>query len=425
VRTPVNGELIWVQSGGRITMFLYMSAAAGIPRAAGSRARVSNVVVPVIHAVPKRGVVYRHPTRVSVHHGEISAGPVFAVLAAGDGASFKGNRGDFRAIAATGRSRRAFVYVLPVDRVRTGDWWEGYVRLGPGRWVAIPCPRPEAVYNRIPNRMLERHPVSVHAKHALEELDIPAFNPGYFDKSVIYQIIHQAGLNRYLPESATDLGASALHRLLSRHEGVYLKPTGGSIGHGIMRIDRQGRGFRLAVLKHRRCHVYWADSWKPLWRLVCRHRLPGRYVIQAAVPLIRYQGRPCDFRVLLQKRDGGWTVVGKGVRVAGSNTITTHVPNGGRIASASDVLTSVFGEKGERVNQGVDDMAIACAEAIDAHYGQRLGEMSMDIGVDAGGSPWFFEANSKPMKFDEPDIWTQSLAGILDHLQTLARRTAR
>ncbi|WP_051662898.1 YheC/YheD family protein [Alicyclobacillus macrosporangiidus] len=425
MRTPANGELIWVQSGGRVTMFLYMSAAPGIPRAAHRRARVSNVVVPVIHAIPKRGVVYRHPTRVSVHHGEIAAGPVFAVLAAGDGASFKGNRGDFRAIAATGRSRRAFVYVLPADRVRPGDWWEGYVRLGPGRWVAIPCPWPEAVYNRIPNRMLERHPVSVQAKQVLEALDIPLFNPGYFDKSVIYQIIQRAGLQRYLPESAMDLGAPVLHQLLSRHEGVYLKPTGGSIGHGIIRIDRQGRGFRLAALKHGRCYVYMAANWQQLWRLVCQHRLAGRYVIQAAVPLIRYQGRPCDFRVLLQKRDSGWHVVGKGVRVAGRNTITTHVPNGGHIASASEVLTSVFGEDGERVDQHVDEMAIACAEAIDAYYGQRLGEMSMDIGVDAGGSPWFFEANSKPMKFDEPDIWNRSLAGVLDYLQTLARRTAR
>ena len=47
-------------------------------------------------------------------------------------------------------------------------------------------------------------------------------------------------------------------------------------------------------------------------------------------PLIRYQQRPCDFRILIQKdHQGIWQVTGIGVRVAGKNAISTHVPMGG------------------------------------------------------------------------------------------------
>jgi hypothetical protein len=39
--------------------------------------------------------------------------------------------------------------------------------------------------------------------------------------------------------------------------------------------------------------------------------------------------------------------------------------------------------------------------------------MSMDLGVDTTGKLWFFEANSKPMKFDEPHIREKSLRRLV------------
>ncbi|UUZ93289.1 YheC/YheD family protein [Paenibacillus sp. P25] len=39
--------------------------------------------------------------------------------------------------------------------------------------------------------------------------------------------------------------------------------------------------------------------------------------------------------------------------------------------------------------------------------------MSMDLGVDTNGDLWFFEANSKPMKFDEPPIRKKSLENLI------------
>lgn len=51
-----------------------------------------------------------------------------------------------------------------------------------------------------------------------------------------------------------------------------------------------------------------------------------------------------------------------------------------------------------------------------------LGEMSMDLGVDEEGGLWFFEANSRPMKFDEPAIRKLSLERIFQYSHHLARQ---
>ena len=57
-----------------------------------------------------------------------------------------------------------------------------------------------------------------------------------------------------------------------------------------------------------------------------------RYLVQQGIRLIRYKGRPVDFRVHMNKdRNGKWKVVGIGAKAAGSGSITTHVRTGGSL----------------------------------------------------------------------------------------------
>jgi hypothetical protein len=62
------------------------------------------------------------------------------------------------------------------------------------------------------------------------------------------------------------------------------------------------------------------------------------------------------------------------------------------------------------------------ARQIEKAAGQTLGEMSMDLGVDRDGALWFFEANSKPMKFDEPHIRKKSLEQIIHYCMYLSKK---
>lgn len=416
---PITGELVWIRNGGKVTLGVYVRPKDRAGLRSFTTVKVSNLHVPLWFELPQQNIVYRHPIRVTKEGSTVTAGPIFAILAASSDTSFVGGRANFRDIMSTARKRHVFTYVLPLRQVNFHSSWSGYIRLGYQRWLAIPCPHPEAVYNRIPNRKLERDEPALAAKERLRAQQIPVFNPDYFNKARIYKIIRSAKLQRFLPETADVCTAPSLRDMLTRHRSVYLKPAGGSVGHGMIRITRTANTYQVSVLKNSRCQTLSANGFQNLWGVIQRQRLPGHYVIQEAIRLIKWQGRPCDFRVLLQKNAGSWRVTGMGVRVAGPDAITTHVPNGGYIASANRVLAGTYGDQATDMEWALENMTISCAEAIDAHYRAALGEMSMDIGVDDQGNLWFFEANAKPMKFDEKDIRQRSLTGVVSHLEEL------
>lgn len=399
-------------------MFVYSTESARAQsRGRGTQVHVSNLTLPWVTSLQKSHLVYRTPIVVRQFDGHLSAGPVYAILAGND--HFTGSRSNFRDIIQMASRQNTFVYVLPPQSVGPARSWTGYVRIGQQRWISIPCPHPEVVYNRIPNRALERTNEALTAKKVFATRKIPFFNPNYFNKADIYQVIRQAGLSQYLPDTLDGLTRSGFEQLLQRHHSVYLKPSGGSVGHGIIRVDSEGRGWQVHVIKEKVGHTFNTQSLTQVWNLVQRHRLPGPYVVQATVQRITWNGHPCDLRILAQKSKGDWKVVGKGVRAAGVSGVTTHVPNGGSIAPLRKVLEASFANDADSVDSRVDEMILQCASAIDKRHSGLLGEMSFDVGLDEQGGIWFFEANAKPMKFDEPDIRQKSLIGVLEHMKDL------
>lgn len=416
--SSVRVHLVWVQQQGKTQMMVHSNAVVRARAIGGAKhVQVSNLTLPWVTRLPKGRTVYRAPVVVAQRNGQVTVGPIYAILAGNK--HFSGSRANFRDILHTAAERGAFVYVLPPQSVKQNDRWTGYVRVGRQRWLPLPCPRPEVVYNRIPNRALERTPQAVAAKAAFARRQVPFFNPDYFNKADIYKVIRRVGLMQYLPDTLDGLSRDGFERLLQKHRSVYLKPSSGSVGHGIIRVDEVATGWQIQIVKGTVCQTYHRASLDDAWRVVQRRKLGGQYVMQATVERIQWNGNPCDLRVLLQKHRGDWHVVGKGVRAAGLSGVTTHLPNGGSIAPLTEVLEHAFAADADDVNGRIDEMVVQCARAIDNRYGSLLGEMSMDLGVDFQGNIWFFEANAKPMKFDEPDIRRRSLLGLLEHMNDL------
>ncbi|MBF8377153.1 YheC/YheD family protein [Alicyclobacillus mali] len=352
-----------------------------------------------------------------------SDGPAFAIFTADHPSGFAGSRRYFRDIIAAGQKRGFLVYVITPQFVEEGSTWQGYVRVGYRNWRRMWLPRPLAVYNRIPNRALEASATVQRARATFEAMGIPFFNHRYFNKAKIYEAIRRVGLGQHLPETTRFAGAESVMDLLNRHGAVYLKPVGGSIGRGIVRVERRGDTFDVwAQRAHRAEHWSIRDA-AALDEALRRARFPGAYVAQAAVPVIRFEGRPCDARVLLQRPGSSWQVVGYGIRVSGDESITTHVPNGGHIADRWTVLRQVFGSRSEEVDARLVSFTRSAAAAIERSMPGHVREMSIDVGIDEAGHPWLFEANAKPMRFDEPDIARRASAGVIDILRDLVRVT--
>jgi hypothetical protein len=363
-------------------------------------------------------------------------GPIIGILTVKrpGATTFRGNRANFRDIIKMGKRLGLSVVVMTPDGLAEDrDVIQCYTyseqRKGTigSAWRSAVLPLPDVVYNRVPDRKAEERPDVVRAKKWLKERGIPLFNNGFFNKRDLCQCLQgDPDTAKYLPRTAPLESLHQLRRWLTQHELLYVKPTDGKAGDGIIQIRYEGGRYRATYQQSgKRWHTVHRSRQKTAEAVWQRTR--GReYLIQQGIYLASHAGCHFDLRLLLQKnRDGDWRVTGMGARIADADGITTHVPNGGQIDKAAKLLNASFGQtKGEELADRVKQSALRMAKTIEREMtrdGGRIGEMSMDIGIAKDGNIWFFEANSKPMKFDEPYIRAKSLLRLLHYCEHLAK----
>ena len=351
--------------------------------------------------------------------------PVVAILTVHDPVRlFRGNRQNFQEIIKTGTELGYLVYVVTArDLKLKSPYIRGFVPGSqPHSWEQKQLPLPRVIYNRIPYREDEIKP-AVRRKiiECLRHPNIQLYNPFFFNKWQLFGWLNKSKLTRrWAPATKKLKGISSLQEMLQRSSYLYLKPEEGKAGQGIMRLKYQKNKplpYRLQIQNDKNSTTYKSATLGRLWERVSRETEACSYLIQQGIELASLRGRPFDLRILVQKSEVGlWSVTGIGARMAGIHSITTHVPRGGTIEDPEKLLPSLFGiEETEAILNKVKQAAAQIARQIERGSGYSLGEMSMDLGLDTKGELWFFEANSRPMKFDEPAIRKQSLERIFDY----------
>ncbi|WP_261302109.1 YheC/YheD family endospore coat-associated protein [Paenibacillus andongensis] len=356
---------------------------------------------------------------------EIRQKPTLAILTVKDSNRvFRGNLDNFKDLIQTGERLGVDVYIVTAkDFNLSSPEIYGYrFNEETKKWSRELVPAPQVVYNRIPYRKMEMKPeVQQTIQSCNRSTSVQLFNPSFFNKWTLFGWLNSAKESKpYIPDTLQLNSANDLTQLLRKHAVLYLKPVKGKAGRGIMRIDRLTtangrRNYRLSRQEDKKMTYSYHNSTDELWNEWNKHRGTHDYIVQQGIALTRYKDRAYDLRALVQKTSKGvWSVSGIGARVAGRASITTHVPRGGSIDEPRKLLTSAFGAtEATNILKRVRKAAVTLAAQIEKSSGNQLGEMSMDIGVDTAGHIWFFEANSKPMKFDEPKIRQKSLERII------------
>lgn len=357
--------------------------------------------------------------------------PVVAILTMSDSFGyFRGNQANFEDIVRTGKEMGFPVYVVTAKDLKLSeDRIKGYTLNDEQTWEQQYFPLPQVIYNRIPQREDELRPaVRRKIKECLRNPSISLYNPHFFNKWHLFEWLRSSKATEHLvPKTKRFTGAATLQKMLERYPSLYLKPESGKAGKGIMVLKYQKDKllpYRLKVQNQRSSTTYKAASIHRLWARIKSETGGTRYIIQQGIELASVNNRHFDLRVLLQKtRKGQWGITGVGARMAGSKSITTHVPRGGSVEDPDKLLSDVFGaDLSAGIINRVKTTAIIIARQIEKASGYDHGEMSMDLGIDEGGSIWFFEANAKPMKFDEPHIRRQSLRRIFQYSQFLSSK---
>lgn len=277
---------------------------------------------------------------------------------------------------------------------------EGYVWLSEKRWYKCRFPYPDVVYNRVPYR---KHEQRLETKQAIEQLtnrDIPLFNPCFFPKWESYQAFSvKEALRPYLLETKLLQTEEDLWQMLHSHKELYVKQSEAAKGKHIffLRLIGDNLVFQKDLQGER------TQSVSHIWDFVSQQQKP--YIAQRAIASDMQDGRKYDLRVAVHAIGGTFRISGIGVRLAEKGHIVTHVPHGGEIIAKEKLQRPVRYDI-------VEMLAKQCGQSLCSRFG-RVREFSLDIGVNESGHYYIFEANSKPMIFDEPDIYTETLHNLL------------
>ncbi|NDI36299.1 YheC/YheD family protein [Chengkuizengella sediminis] len=370
---------------------------------------------------------------------KVEAAPIIGILTlANKKNDFLGNKQNFIDIITNGQQYNQNVYVVTTAdlRINQQQIYGYYYDATFNKWRRKKIPLPKVLYNRISYRKYEALPKTKRLiLRCLKNQNIHLFNPFFFNKWSLFQWLKKSNTTKnYIPITQRLKGWKEMNTLIKQFDTLYIKPIKGKAGSGIMRV-RKMTGveelgelpYELKIQRKKSIGTYQFNTIQSLHKTIKKNTGHGKYIIQQGIQLAKNYENPFDLRVLIQKNGSGlWNITGIGARVAGANSITTHVPRGGKIDEPNILLTSYFGkEKADQLIEDVRNVTIKICHQIEKASAYPLGEMSMDLGIDEKGKIWFFEANSRPMKFDEPHIRNQSLTNIIKYSQFLMNTQKR
>ncbi|GAA3401675.1 YheC/YheD family protein [Paenibacillus hodogayensis] len=360
--------------------------------------------------------------RLGLHHGALvslryrassrtlALGPVIGVMMSrvypgSPDRPFGTNTAFCKELVETCQTYGAFVYFFTADSLPAGQQTvEGWTYSG--RWHKADFPIADVVYNRLTTRKLENSSsVQQFMKEVKLRYGTTVFNEKYLDKTDVFDALKQDGsLARYLPESHLFKNYQMLKSMSARHPVIFLKPITGSLGKGIIRIGRVGnQSYTCQTTSLNGTVRQTFPTIEAVFSSISSKLKQRRYQIQQGLHLIEANGRPVDFRALVQRNNlGTWGITSVVARIAGSNHFVSNLARGGSLSKVKEALAKTNLAPAQQRNASVQlrKAALDIAKGIETQVKGHFGELGVDLAVDTHGKVWLLEVNSKPSKND-------------------------
>lgn len=266
------------------------------------------------------------------------------------------------------------------------------------QWKEAILPHPNVIYNRIHSRKLEQSDGFLRWKDQLSELRIPIFNDRFLSKWEVHEIISKQNLiNPYLPVT-TLFTKEQLEKMITEHPTIFLKPIQGSQGRNIIRITKN-KEFILEISGLMEDYFVFTSLPK-LLAFVDKQIDKRPYLVQQGVPLLTFQNRPLDFRVLCHRNVHDlWKVTSLVARASAEKQFVSNISYGGEIMKPLSALIPSFNQDTSlKLIAHMKELAVDIANILSNQSEGMICELGIDIGVDQQGKLWLIEVNSKPSK---------------------------
>lgn len=280
------------------------------------------------------------------------------------------------------------------------------------KWNRSRFPVPNVIYNRLTSRKLEnRLNVKRFVKYARSRHSVVFFNEKYLNKIEVFDALKkEPELLVYLPESHLLSNFHMLKMMCSKHDTVFLKPVNGSLGIGIIRINRNTDTTTYTASFNSRNGVRRQSfgSIEKLFYAISGKMKKNRYQIQRGIKLLSVSGRPVDFRALVQRDNTGqWSITSIVARIAGNQQFVSNLARGGTITTVKTALSRTGASSASGGLAKLRRAALQIAKGIETQMSGHFAELGIDLAIDSQGHVWLIEVNSKPSKNDKAPLSAQ------------------
>src|SRR5690554_6513250 len=271
-----------------------------------------------------------------------------------------------------------------------------YVSTGAG-YIRKVTPTPSVIHNRA----MYRSRVSNMELVQLTRKGTRIFNQfTRYHKYRIHQILLLDPLIRVsLPE--TEMATiNSIEGMMTRHHTLILKPNNGSIGKGIMKLEKSIDDSWTLHYRGNSQGVYQQCIFRTQLPLILRRAIVKRsYLVQQRLPLAEFEGRPYDFRVSVQRDNtGNWTETGIVGKAAANRSFITNVAQGGRVHPLETIIKSNTSQSSTYVREQLTQFSLHVAEHLSRHL-PYLADIGLDVGITPDGFPLFIECNCKDLRY--------------------------
>ncbi|MGF7186855.1 glutathione synthase/RimK-type ligase-like ATP-grasp enzyme [Desulfitispora alkaliphila] len=269
-----------------------------------------------------------------------------------------------------------------------------YVKGNSAKYKKKSIPMPKVIHNR-GMYFARKHKNQLES---LVEQGFIVFNQwNRYRKSNVHRIlIKYDELIENLPETrkATE---DNIKQMLSRYSNLILKPDNGSLGYGVMKMEKQGNENLLIILKSKEKDSLKIPFTEKIPKELKNIISSNNYILQEYIPLATYKGNPFDLRVSCQKNHSGqWQVTGIVGKVARDDSFITNVAGGGTSYQLGILLQDTMLDEKTVIN-GIEQVSLRIVKVLEEHL-PGLADVGLDMGITAEGIIKFIECNGRDLR---------------------------
>lgn len=296
-----------------------------------------------------------------------------------------------------------------------------------GHWKIGTFPYPDSAYNRTAMPKA----VFYDLLDVTGERIFNSFSNGSFNKWELWERLSPVEeLSHHLPFTEQLTALLSLDAILEAYQSIYLKPSGGTLSKGIMKVEKTPSGYLVTYPTRKKSegpiqeHLEDAQSIEQWFKKL----KSKKYLAQQAISMNRYKNKPIDFRVIMQKNEAGqWECSGIFGKFGKSGNIITNFTRNGFIRSGKDTFQIAFNMNEQEALTKIEELkkiAFRICQVFD-EYG-NYGDLGIDLMVDHEWKVWILEVNTLdtyhrfPLHMDDEELYKKVVTSPFRYAKYLA-----